>query len=161
VGLDTDRPAKLLRLVRAPLNGRLGIASRSKLGFPAFNHPVILVELVATMLALTWCTPLPHLTTVRVKLRSECQHCIYSLPGTLTKWHLHPAQRIHKLPDSVSFEEGSLCEPLAVALAGIERSGLRPGDPLVIWFVCHSVHVSSGRSPVNHNPSTVVLVQSV
>jgi hypothetical protein len=148
VGLGTNRPAKLLKLVRASLNGRLGIASRSKLGFPALNHPAILVELVATMLALMWCSSLPHLTTVRVKLRLGCQHCIYSLPGTLTRWHLHPAQWIHKLPDSVSFEEGSLCEPLAVALAGIERSGLRLGDPLVIWFVC-SGHVSSEQSSVN------------
>ncbi len=32
----------------------------------------------------------------------------------------------------MSFEEGALCEPLAVALAGIERSGLRLGDPIVI-----------------------------
>ncbi|KAF8809479.1 GroES-like protein [Phlegmacium glaucopus] len=52
--------------------------------------------------------------------------------GTLTRWHLHPAQWLHRLPDQVSFEEGSLCEPLAVALAGIERSGLRLGDPLLI-----------------------------
>lgn len=55
--------------------------------------------------------------------------------GTLTRWHLHPAQWLHKLPDNVSFEEGALCEPLAVALAGIERSGLRLGDPLLIWSV--------------------------
>jgi L-iditol 2-dehydrogenase len=53
--------------------------------------------------------------------------------GTLTRWHLHPAQWLHHLPDNVSFEEGSLCEPLAVALAGIERAGLRLGDPLLIW----------------------------
>jgi len=52
--------------------------------------------------------------------------------GTLTRWHLHPAAWLHRLPDSVSFEEGSLCEPLAVALAGIERSGLRLGDPVFI-----------------------------
>ncbi|KAF7308771.1 L-arabinitol 4-dehydrogenase [Mycena kentingensis (nom. inval.)] len=52
--------------------------------------------------------------------------------GLLTRWHLHPAQWLHRLPDNVSFEEGSLCEPLAVALAGIERSGLRLGDPLLI-----------------------------
>lgn len=32
----------------------------------------------------------------------------------------------------MSFEEGALLEPLSVALAGIERSGLRMGDPLVI-----------------------------
>ncbi|KAJ3835964.1 hypothetical protein F5878DRAFT_691011 [Lentinula raphanica] len=43
-----------------------------------------------------------------------------------------PAQWLHRLPDNVSFEEGSLCEPLAVALAGIDRAGLRLGDPVVI-----------------------------
>jgi len=32
----------------------------------------------------------------------------------------------------MNFEEGALLEPLSVALAGIERSGLRLGDPLVI-----------------------------
>jgi L-iditol 2-dehydrogenase len=52
--------------------------------------------------------------------------------GTLTRWHLHPTAWLHKLPDSVSFEEGALCEPLAVALAGIERAGLRLGDPVFI-----------------------------
>ncbi|KAF9266962.1 GroES-like protein [Marasmius fiardii PR-910] len=52
--------------------------------------------------------------------------------GTLTRWHVHPAQWLHRLPDNVSFEEGSLCEPLAVALAGIERSGLRLGDPTLV-----------------------------
>lgn len=58
---------------------------------------------------------------------------IFMTKGTLTRWHLHPAQWLHRLPENVSFEEGSLCEPLAVALAGIERSGLRLGDPLLIW----------------------------
>ncbi|KAK2463519.1 hypothetical protein APHAL10511_004270 [Amanita phalloides] len=52
--------------------------------------------------------------------------------GTLTRWHLHPAQWLHRLPNNVSFEEGALCEPLAVALAGIDRAGLRLGDPLLI-----------------------------
>ncbi|KAJ3918723.1 L-arabinitol 4-dehydrogenase [Lentinula edodes] len=52
--------------------------------------------------------------------------------GTLTRWHVHPAKWLHRLPDNVSFEEGSLCEPLAVALAGIDRAGLRLGDPVVI-----------------------------
>lgn len=56
--------------------------------------------------------------------------------GTLTRYHLHPAEWLHRLPDSLSFEEGSLCEPLAVALAGVERAGLRLGDPTLIWCVC-------------------------
>ncbi|KAL7416975.1 putative L-arabinitol 4-dehydrogenase [Mrakia frigida] len=52
--------------------------------------------------------------------------------GTLTRYHLHPSSWLHRLPPSITYEEGALLEPLAVALAGIERSGLRLGDPLVI-----------------------------
>lgn len=36
------------------------------------------------------------------------------------------------MPDSLSHEEGSLLEPLSVALAGIDRSNLRLGEPLII-----------------------------
>ncbi|CZT18800.1 probable L-arabinitol 4-dehydrogenase [Ramularia collo-cygni] len=59
----------------------------------------------------------------------------YSSPpinGTLRRYHAHPEAWLHKLPDHVTFEEGALLEPLSVALAGIERSGLKLGDPLVI-----------------------------
>ncbi|ORY61911.1 L-arabinitol 4-dehydrogenase [Leucosporidium creatinivorum] len=52
--------------------------------------------------------------------------------GMLTRYHLHPASWVHRIPESISFEEGALLEPLAVALAGIERAGLRLGDPLLI-----------------------------
>lgn len=52
--------------------------------------------------------------------------------GLLTRFHAHPAGWLHKLPDNMSYEEGSLCEPLAVALAGIERSGLKLGDPVLV-----------------------------
>jgi threonine dehydrogenase-like Zn-dependent dehydrogenase len=52
--------------------------------------------------------------------------------GTLRRYHAHPAAWLHRLPDSMTFEEGAMLEPLSVALAGIERSGLRLGDPLVI-----------------------------
>lgn len=59
----------------------------------------------------------------------------YSSPpvdGTLRRYHAHSEAWLHKLPDNVSYEEGALLEPLSVALAGIERSGLRLGDPIVI-----------------------------
>jgi len=46
--------------------------------------------------------------------------------------HLHPAAWLHRLPESITWEEGALLEPLAVSLAGIERSGLQLGDPVVI-----------------------------
>ncbi|PVH68645.1 L-arabinitol 4-dehydrogenase [Cadophora sp. DSE1049] len=52
--------------------------------------------------------------------------------GTLTRYHVHPEEWLHRLPDELSFEEGSLVEPLSVALAGIDRSGVRLGDAVVI-----------------------------
>lgn len=52
--------------------------------------------------------------------------------GCLTRYHAHPANWLHRLPDEVSSEEGALLEPLVVALAGIDRCGLTLGDPLVI-----------------------------
>lgn len=53
--------------------------------------------------------------------------------GTLTRYHAHPASWLHRLPDNLSYEEGALCEPLAVALAALERAGNRLGDPVLIW----------------------------
>ncbi|EXA34299.1 L-iditol 2-dehydrogenase [Fusarium oxysporum f. sp. raphani 54005] len=52
--------------------------------------------------------------------------------GTLRRYHVHPEAWLHPLPNSLSFEEGSLLEPLCVALAGIDRSNLHLGTPLVI-----------------------------
>ncbi|WVO14626.1 hypothetical protein L204_102263 [Cryptococcus depauperatus] len=52
--------------------------------------------------------------------------------GTLTRYHNHPAAWVHALPGNMSYEEGSLCEPLSVVLAGLERAQIRLGDPVVI-----------------------------
>lgn len=78
----------------------------------------------------------PACTACRTGQYHGCPDMIFfSSPpvhGTLRRYHAHPAAWLHKLPDSMTFEEGALLEPLSVALAGIERAGLRLGDPLVI-----------------------------
>ncbi|KAL1957484.1 hypothetical protein VTO42DRAFT_5947 [Malbranchea cinnamomea] len=51
--------------------------------------------------------------------------------GLLRRYVNHPAVWCHKIGD-MSYEDGALLEPLSVALAAIERSGLRLGDPVVI-----------------------------
>jgi L-iditol 2-dehydrogenase len=38
----------------------------------------------------------------------------------------------HKLPPSLSYEDGALLEPLSVALAAVERSNLRLGDAALV-----------------------------
>ncbi|KAI8455689.1 chaperonin 10-like protein [Phakopsora pachyrhizi] len=74
--------------------------------------------------------------------------------GLLTRFHAHPACWLHKLPDNLTYEEGSLLEPLAVALAGIEKSGIRLGDPVLICgsgpigLICLLACRAAGACPI-------------
>ncbi|KAF2718516.1 GroES-like protein [Polychaeton citri CBS 116435] len=68
-------------------------------------------------------------------MKSKCFHLPQRLVSRLPGHHLllFAAEAwLHKIPESVSFEEGALLEPPSVALAGLDRSGLRLGDALVI-----------------------------
>ncbi|KAK9364406.1 chaperonin 10-like protein [Lipomyces kononenkoae] len=53
------------------------------------------------------------------------------VPGLLRRYVNHPAEWCHKI-DDMSYEKGALLEPLCVALAGIENSGVSLGDPVVV-----------------------------
>jgi 2-desacetyl-2-hydroxyethyl bacteriochlorophyllide A dehydrogenase len=53
--------------------------------------------------------------------------------GALAEYVKITARGLHRLPDEVSLRQGALVEPLAVALHGVRRSRLKPGDyPLVM-----------------------------
>ncbi|KAK8208332.1 sorbitol dehydrogenase-like protein [Phyllosticta capitalensis] len=52
--------------------------------------------------------------------------------GLLRRYVNHPAIWCHKMPDNMSYEDGALLEPLAVALAGMQRANIRLGDPVVV-----------------------------
>ena len=54
------------------------------------------------------------------------------IPGLLRRYVAHPAILCHKLPPSLSFEDGALLEPLSFALAAVKRSKLRLGDAALI-----------------------------
>ena len=51
--------------------------------------------------------------------------------GLLRRYVNHPAVWCHKIGD-MSFENGSMLEPLSVALAAMERSGVKLGDPVLV-----------------------------
>ena len=51
--------------------------------------------------------------------------------GLLRRYIKHPAVWCHKIGD-MSYENGSLLEPLSVALAGMNRADIRLGDPMLI-----------------------------
>lgn len=81
--------------------------------------------------------------------------------GTLTRFHAHPAAWLHKLPDNMTFEEGSLCEPLAVALAGLEKANVKLGDPVAIWCVPSSIlHTSCFLRLISHLSYLTSRIQS-
>jgi threonine dehydrogenase-like Zn-dependent dehydrogenase len=42
------------------------------------------------------------------------------------------AARVHRLPEGLSFEEGAMVEPLAVAVHAIRRSGMKVGDRVLV-----------------------------
>jgi L-iditol 2-dehydrogenase len=52
--------------------------------------------------------------------------------GLLRRYVNHPAVWCHKLPDSMTYEDGAMLEPLSVALAGIRRAQPALGDPLLV-----------------------------
>ncbi|KAL9053803.1 MAG: hypothetical protein Q9162_004522 [Coniocarpon cinnabarinum] len=61
------------------------------------------------------------------------------IPGLLRRYVNHPAVWCHKIGDvrpgghmDMTFEEGSLLEPLCVALAGMQRANIQLGDAVTI-----------------------------
>lgn len=59
----------------------------------------------------------------------------YSVPpadGTLRRYHLHPAGWLHKVPDTMSYAEIALLEPLSVCLHATAQAQLRLGQPCLI-----------------------------
>ncbi len=76
----------------------------------------------------------------------ECYYCkrmMYNLceklgfnglaaDGGFAEYAVVPAYQLYRLPDSVSFEEGALVEPLAVAVHAVRISGLKEGDTVFI-----------------------------
>ncbi|KAK3739023.1 hypothetical protein QZH41_010481 [Actinostola sp. cb2023] len=52
--------------------------------------------------------------------------------GSLCRLYNHPADFCFKLPDHVSFEEGSLLEPLSVAVHACRRAGVTMGNNVLI-----------------------------
>ena len=55
-----------------------------------------------------------------------------SINGAMAEYVKFPAKFLCKLPDSVSFEEGAIVEPLAVGYHGVKLSNIQPGDSAVV-----------------------------
>lgn len=61
---------------------------------------------------------------------------IYGLSGIgggFSEYASVPVHMLHRLPDNVSYEQGALVEPAAVALHAIRRSRFKPGDNVAVF----------------------------
>jgi len=67
-----------------------------------------------------------------------CDHFrqVHLDPGGFAEYVRVPAELVqldtHRLPDNISFEEGTLIEPLACVLKGIKAAGIQPGDTVAV-----------------------------
>ena len=53
-------------------------------------------------------------------------------PGAFGQYIVAPEQQIYKLPDHVSYEEGSMVEPLSVGVHAVRQAGVRHGSSVLI-----------------------------
>ncbi|KAL7273875.1 hypothetical protein RUND412_003236 [Rhizina undulata] len=100
----------------------------------------------------------------------ECEHCSsggdYNLcpevvftgapphNGSIRRYHNHTAKYLHRIPNSLSFSEGALLEPLSVVLHAAERSPFIIGEPALIvgagpiGLISLAVAKASGAWPI-------------
>src|SRR5499425_2760977 len=119
---------------------------------PAENLPQVIGHEFSAVIAETG----PGVTTVRPGDRVAvlphvfCGTCYYCLRGRqglcsslmltgvtwpwggLAEQAVVPASQVVRLPEQVSFEQAAVLEPLATVVHGVERSGLRPGDTVLV-----------------------------
>ncbi len=67
--------------------------------------------------------------------RAICEHrriLGMDAPGAYAEYVVWPEDSLPLLPDALSYEAGSLAEPLAVALHAVNMAGIKPGDAVLV-----------------------------
>ena len=52
--------------------------------------------------------------------------------GAFAEFIIVPPRYIHKMPSGILSDDAALVEPLAVGLHALEKSGIKPGDKVVV-----------------------------
>lgn len=66
------------------------------------------------------------------KLETGHQHIGFTINGGIAEYCTCSVKALHKLPDSLSFDEGAFTESIGVALYVVERARVNPGDSVAI-----------------------------
>lgn len=80
--------------------------------------------------------------------------------GCLTPSVIHPAALCFKLPSNLSFEEGALCEPLAVGMHAATKAGIKPGDVALV-IGCGTIGIVTALSALAGGCSDVIICDVV
>ncbi|KAH7273200.1 hypothetical protein MRS44_003697 [Fusarium solani] len=89
----------------------------------------------------------------KLRFRSSAT-CFPHYQGTLQQRFNHPAKWVHKLPEGISYAEGALLEPLAVAIHAVRKANAKQGASCLIigagavGLLCAAVAKSSGYSNI-------------
>ena len=78
------------------------------------------------------CGRCPQCISGRYNICEDLKVMGFQAPGAFCDRVAVPAEKLHILPESVSFEAGALAEPLAVGVHALERSGAAAGSTILI-----------------------------
>jgi len=78
------------------------------------------------------CGRCPMCLKGRTNLCRSYREIGFSLPGAYAQHLVVPARNLHRLPRKLSFEDGALVEPTAVAFHALQLSGMSPGESVAI-----------------------------
>ncbi len=81
----------------------------------------------------------------------------YFTDGAFTEFIKVPAWLLHKIPDSLTFEEAAFTEPSAVAVHGVlERTGIQPGDSVLV-LGCGPIGIAAAKMAQIAGASNVII----
>ncbi|WP_234946444.1 2,3-butanediol dehydrogenase [Aequorivita viscosa] len=96
----------------------------------------------------------PFITTGEYNLSEPLGFVGLTSNGGFAKYVVVEDYMVHKMPDAMSFEQGAIVEPAAVAAYAIQRSGMKMGDTILIagagpiGLLTVQVAVASGASQI-------------
>ena len=81
----------------------------------------------------------------------------YFTDGAFTEFIKVPAWLLHRIPDTLSFEEAAFTEPSAVAVHGVlERTGINPGDTVLV-LGCGPIGIAAAKMAQITGASDVII----
>ncbi|HLW40541.1 MAG TPA: 2,3-butanediol dehydrogenase [Brumimicrobium sp.] len=96
----------------------------------------------------------PFITTGEYNLSEPLGFVGLTSNGAFAKYVVVEDYMVHKMPDSMTFEQGAIVEPAAVAAYAIQRSGMKMGDSILIsgagpiGLLTAQVALASGASQI-------------